>query len=751
MEHLRRVVAFSFCVLAVFCMLGSWRVCQRIFAQGATGAINGSITDPAGAKIPQAKLLLRNVLTGMQRSTLTNNTGQYVFPDVLPGEYTLRVSKQGFRTATEKPFELNVNETSTHNFMLTLGMTTQQVTVSAAAIHLEASTAELGTAIQHTQVNNLPLNGRNFTQLLELTPGVSPISTGQNSGGGGGFTGNAIGSFTFPSVDGQSNRSNMFLVDGFTNYGFTGNYAVAPIVDQIAEFKVQTHSDAAYGGSLGGIVNVVTRGGTSEYHGDAWEFLRNNAFDARNTFVPTTTPYRQNQFGAVFGGPLLPRRFRNGEPKSFFFVGYEGFRSSRAEESLDNLVTPAELSGNLSSISEQVYNPFSTRPDPNKPGFFIRDPFMCDSAGNALPVNSSGTQAAGTSCNQIPSALIDTPLVSYLKAFYKGTSIENTGISGINYINATPTLTRQDTATIRLDHQFSDSTSGWVRYTGFTQPSSSGQSLPTEKNANYIHGYQAGGAITHSFGNGTKVATFRFGRTSAQANVLTTLNGVSPDAWQGVFAAAYVITSPFNAYPGLGPPGFAGINGGTFQGNHYADTYEWAGDFSWAHGHHTIQAGGDFNTNNGAQPIYFVNEGFSSFNTANPENPANTGSGLASFLLGVPTSSNRRKEFIGSPGGWVDGAYIQDQWKATSRLQVNLGLRWDVTLWPIQSGPPGSANQFTGDTDLDTGQYILNQGPPPACSATVFAPCIPGGTLPAHVVLSSSGNGSIIHNTYDNW
>lgn len=722
-----------------------------IFGQGATAAINGSISDSSGAVIPGAKVILRSASSGMQRAALANSSGQYAFPDVIPGRYTLTVSMQGFKTVTEKAFELNVNETSTHNFTLTLGITTQQVTVTGAAIHLEASTAELGTAIHHNQVNDLPLNGRNFTQLLELTPGVSPISTGQNSGGGGGFTGNAIGSFTFPSVDGQSNRSNMFLVDGFTNYGFTGNYAVAPIVDQIAEFKVQTHSNAAYGGSLGGIVNVVTQGGTSQYHGDAWEFLRNNALDARNTFLPTTTPYKQNQFGAVFGGPLLPKRFRNGEPKTFFFIGYEGFRSSRAEESLNNLVTPAEFSGDLSAISEQVYNPFTTRPDPNNPGSYLRDPFMCDSAGRALPVSASGTQAAGTPCNQIPTALINAPLVSYVQTFYKGTSIQNTGISGVNYINRTPTLTNNDTATARFDHEFNENTSGWLRYTGFTTPTLSGSSLPTEENANYVHGYQAGGAITHTFAGGTKVATFRFGRTSAQANVITTRNGVSPDVWQGVFTPAYVETSPIVIYPGLGPPGFTGISGGQFQGNHYADTYEWAGDFSWVHGHHTFQAGADFNTNNGGQPIYFVNQGYSSFNTANLESPSGTGSGLASFLLGIPSSSNRRSEFIGSPGGWVDGIYVQDQWKATHRLTLNLGLRWDVTLWPIQSGPPGSGNQYTGDTNLDTGQYILNQGPPPGCSATVTAPCIPGGTLPANVVVSSSGNGSIIHNTYDNW
>ncbi|MGH9454461.1 MAG: carboxypeptidase regulatory-like domain-containing protein, partial [Terriglobia bacterium] len=245
---------------------------RHAFAQGATGAINGTIMDASGAVIPGADVVLRNPATGTERTAVSNQAGRYVFPQVIPGSYTLRVTKQGFNTVTENEFSLYVNQTSTHDIALAIGTATQHVTVTASATHLEASTAELGTAINQSEVNDLPLNGRNFTQLLDLTPGVSPISTAQNSCGGGGFTGNAIGTFAFPSVNGQGNRSNMFLVDGFNDYGFVGNYAVAPILDQIQEFKVQSHNDiAAYGGALGGIVNVATKGGTSEYHGDAWE------------------------------------------------------------------------------------------------------------------------------------------------------------------------------------------------------------------------------------------------------------------------------------------------------------------------------------------------------------------------------------------------------------------------------------------------------------------------------------------------
>jgi len=726
-DYIQREKAF---LPAIFVLLLATALPGLIFGQGATGAINGTVTDPTGAVVPGARIILHNVATGAERSAVTNSTGVYVFPDVLPGQYTLQVTKQGFNTTTEKAFTLFVNQTSTHNITLAVGAPTQQVTVSATAIHLEESTAELGTAINQSEVNDLPLNGRNFTQLLDLTPGVSPISTAQNAGGGSGFTGNAIGTFSFPSVNGQGNRSNMFLIDGFNDYGFVGNYAVQPILDSIQEFKVQSHNDiAAYGGALGGIVNVVTKGGSSEYHGDVWEFLRNNAFDARNTFVASTTPYKQNQFGGIIGGPLLPGHFRSGPPKSFFFLGYEGFRSVRSAETPDFFPTPAELSGDLSDISSQAYNPFTTLPDPNNPGQFIRDPFPG---------------------NQIPASVIDQPLITYAKLFYLPP--EQTGNPAINFFDTTPNRTRMDTANIRFDHQFNDSTSGWVRYTGFTEPSTSATGIPGVLGANFNHGYQAGGAITHTFSGGTKVATFRFGRTSSQANVLIEFNRVPADAWkQGNFSPLFSsdFVGGISLNPGLGIPGYAGIPGGSIQGNHIADVWEYAGDLTMVYGRHTIQVGADFNTNNNTQPILFDSVCFCAFNTSDPENPNATGSALASFLLGVPNSTNRRNVFISTHGGWVDGAYVQDQWKVNSKLMLNFGLRYDVTLWPIY-GSLKNHNLYAGDTDLDTGNYILT-AMPPFCSSTQGAPCVPGTALPDHVVLTPQKNHAIIHNTYDNW
>src|ERR1700675_4520818 len=345
----------------------------------ATATLNGVVRDPSGAVIPQATVTLHNIDTSTERESLTNDSGLYVFVSVPPGEYALKVTKDGFTTATQAGLHVLVNQASTQDFTLRVGSTQQSVTVEASAVNLETGNATLGSVIESKQVTDLPLNGRNFTQLLALTPGVSPVSVAQNSGGAQAAP---IGSFVFPAVSGQSNRSNYFLLDGIddTDQVFT-TYAVAPILDDIQEFKVQSHSDEAqFGGVLGGIINVVSKSGTNSFHGTAWEFLRNTVMDAKNPLKGAAggvSKLVQNQFGANFGGPVILPHY-NGRNKTFFFGSYEGFRRAQPSSNC-NLLTPggtcgafynvptaAELNGDFSSLLQgpnpiQLYNPFTTR------------------------------------------------------------------------------------------------------------------------------------------------------------------------------------------------------------------------------------------------------------------------------------------------------------------------------------------------------------------------------------------------------
>src|SRR6266446_6911443 len=314
----------------------------------ATATLNGVVRDSSGAVIPRATVTLHNTDTSTERESLTNDSGLYVFVSVPPGEYVLKVTKNGFTSATQGLHVL-VNEASTQDVTLRVGSTQESVTVEASAVNLETANATLGTVIESKQVLDLPLNGRNFTQLLALTPGVAPVSVAQNSGGAQAAP---LGSFVFPAVSGQSNRSNYFLLDGIDNTDqvFT-TYAVAPILEDIQELKVQSHSDEAqFGGVLGGIINVVSKSGTDNFHGTAWEFFRNTVLDAKNPLKGVASKLEQNQFGANFGGPvILP--FYNGRNKTFFFGSYEGFR--RAQPSAGafyNVPTPAELSGDFSAL-----------------------------------------------------------------------------------------------------------------------------------------------------------------------------------------------------------------------------------------------------------------------------------------------------------------------------------------------------------------------------------------------------------------
>ena len=342
-------------------------------AQLSTAAINGTVRDTTGAVVPGAQVTLRETSTDAVRTTQSNSVGNYAFIAVQPGRYTLQVVKTGFSTAQQNPFVLEVNQTATFNFSLAVGSQVQQVTVAAASAQLETSTANLGTVISQTEVNSLPLNGRNFTQLLTLTPGSGRADTGQGGGGGNAIL---IGSFGFPSVNGQMNRSNLYLLDGIVDEQFWfSEYAVQPIVDDIAEFKIQSHNDQSqFGGVMGGIVNVVTKSGTNRYHGDVWDFLRNDAFDARNPLLTKVTPLKQNVYGATFGGPVLLPHY-NGRNHTFIFGAFEGTRINSANERLYNVPTAAELNGDFSAIPQQLYDPYSTTPDPNNPGKYLRTPF----------------------------------------------------------------------------------------------------------------------------------------------------------------------------------------------------------------------------------------------------------------------------------------------------------------------------------------------------------------------------------------
>jgi len=705
-------------------------------------SIKGTVSDATGALISGASVVLRNTDTNLSRATTTNDAGYYSIPDVLTGNYELKVSKQGFRTAVQSGITLGVNQTAVFDLSLPTGSTSETVSVQASAVALETATSELGVAVTRREVNDLPLNGRNFTQILNLTPGVSTVNVAQNAPSAGGIWSNPIGVSSYPSVNGQSNRSNLFLLDGVNNQGsFGSTYAVAPIVDDIQEFKVQSHNDdASFGGVLGGVVNVVTKSGTTQYHGAAWEFLRNTAFDAANPFLNKVTPFQQNQFGASFGGPLwLPGQ--HGQKKTFFYLSYEGYRNHTAASNFYTTPTSQELAGDLTATvgTGQIYNPFSGQA------------FMCDGVGNPLPAPGN-VQGAGVPCNKIPSTMINQNMVNYAQTLFPAPNL--TGSSKGNGLDTTKSITRQDTGSGRLDHQFGQRDDVWARYTSFRQPASGSGGFAGLFHNQVTDGYNVAVHYTHLF-SGTTLAEFHFGRTSVNIDQGSNFTNASPSFGTQVgfspnFAGNF--KGGVSMIPQVVISGYIGNSNPSAHGaaqvdnTHVSDIWEYGGDFTKTVGRHTFKAGLNFASNN--SNALYLNSSVQ-FKAANTENPLTLkgGNALASFLLGIPNNASRRNVIETEHGGWVDGFYAMDQWKVTSKLNVNFGLRYDITLMPIY-GDNKNANNFVGDMNFTNGTYILARNAP-SCLQTNAAPCIPGGVLPAHVVVTPLGGTAIFHTDYN--
>jgi hypothetical protein len=706
-------------------------VAPNASSQISTASINGVVRDATGAIVPGVSIVLKNVDTEVTKSTVSNEAGIYVIRDILPGPYVLEASKEGFSKQVLAQFTLVVNQKATFDFTMAVGERTDSVTVEAVGAGLQASSADLGALISRREVQDLPLNGRNFTALLILAPGASPVNVSQNqfgqfpSFGGLQTSGSTV---YYPAMNGQPNRANYFWMDGINNANVFGNgYAVPPILDAIQEFKSQSHVDSVqFGGNVGASVNVVTKSGTNDFHGALWEFLRNDILNARGAFaLGQKTPLRYNMFGATAGGPVMLPHFDGRKNQTYFFAGWQEFRYTSPRIRRFIVPTADNLRGDLSLIGGlpapfKLYDPYTTRPDPNNPGKFIRDPYP----NNIIPANQ-----------------INPGMVTYLKAFEPAPT--DTGLPGFNGIDTTPYVQSSRELSFRGDHTFSAKDSVWFRYSQARVENTESGGVPAAGITNHTPYKNWGASWVHTFGP-KFVLQAQLGRNQGSTQTYLTNFNIPDIAAFGKSIGwsedTYTMRSGRLVLPALGG-GWPGVSSQGFVDTvKLTDIWQYRATMSRFFGKHFLEWGGDMHTSGFEQHTDTPTIGFGTQTTWDPLT-ATGGSGMAGQLLGLPDTTWGRSTIAYEQFAGLLGLFVQDQWKVTPKLTVNFGLRWD-RKWKPEFGNPDLNGQTggadsSGMFDFNDGTYHLAYLPQP-CSATKTTVCIPGGVLPEHVVVNAN-------------
>ncbi len=670
----------TFRLLLLSCLIaGSLLAGTDLVAQSATGSIVGIVQDSSGGVVVGAQANLLNVDKNQSATAVTNKLGYYSFPVLQPGLYRLTVQAPGFKAYVQENIHLDVATTLSINATLTVGQVSQSVVVTGAPPLLETQTSSLGQVIGNESIENLPLDGRNAYGFAALVPGViAPY----------GFTQTAFDEYNdqFISINGSRPNQNMFLLDGGINSepAFTGP-GYFPSVDMVQQYKVQTSNfSAEYSHTGGGLINVITKSGTNELHGSAWEFFRTTGLEANDFFSNSAglprANFRFNQFGATFGGPIR----RN---KTFFFATYEGLRWVQSGSAVGTLPTAAQRSGDFSSTYNTqgqvipIYNPFTTRPDPNNPGQFIRDQY----AGNIIP---------STDIN---------PVAQQLLAYLPPPNQAGDPVTGNNnYVTNFSSPIEENSFSLRIDQSLPGAQKLFVRYsindTTQTRPNLYGSSDPNYLISNptagndFLRQQQATVDYTNAFSANllldlnSSYIRYWIGRTLPGIGVNPTVVGLP--SYFTTLAQSYTPCFPSVGVSGMGLNLSLGNIGGGFMGggcynlgDAYPDLHEF-GNLTIVHGRHTFTTGGDFGVAwlsttryTPAGPSFNFGPNFTQ--GPNPEIGNGSGLGFASFLAGTGsgnTGSGGPDQILSSK---YYGAYFQDDWRLTQKLTLNLGVRYD--------------------------------------------------------------------------
>ncbi len=610
-------------------------VCLPIFAQSAQ--ITGLVTDPTGTSVPGAAVTVTNVDTGIRNDVVTNDQGYYTVLYLNPGSYQLRVQKAGFKALERQGIRLNVNQIARIDVALELGEVAESITVAAEAPLLTTESGTVGEVIGNKKILDLPLNGRDFTQLATLVPGA--ISRGTNAS----LDAPAI------SVNGARNGRTVFMIDGGSvSSQYFDVASITPSIDAIQEFSVQSNSFSAEHGQGMAIIAAALKSGTNQIHGSAYEFLRNQVLDARNFFNASSTrpPVKQNQFGFTFGGPVwLPKAY-DGRDRTFFFGDYEGLRVRRASQFNTLVPTDAMRAGDFSG-RPAINDPATIRPDPSRPGSFLRDPFP----GNRIPAERLARESA------------------YYLPFYPHA---NTSAGTYNFAPGRTNDT--DKFDVRIDHRFSSADSLSSSYS-FNQ---TGTYTPGQFDANggvtlSVRKQRWGLSETHSFSPST-INEFRLGYVRTRFFNFPQGLGANHTVLSGI-GGFVEQSSDFPGFPGLGISGYLGFNPNAFSPIKFRDNkYEILDNVTWLRGAHAIKFGAHFRRYDTATTNAARSRGDFTFSGTY------TGNAWADFLLGLPFQGRRTfpRNLFGIKYLRNEHVFFQDDWKLHPRLTLNLGLRYEL-------------------------------------------------------------------------
>ena len=615
-----------------------------IFGQDATGRVVGTVTDPSGAAVVGAKVTVTNYDTKITREAVTGNDGAYQVISVPIGNYTVAAEAPGFRKSVTSPAPLRINESLRQDVKLEVGSTTDTVQVEADAAGVETVVSQLGSSVTQAAIVSAPLNGRNVLDLALLQPGVIPSA----AGGAGSF-----------SIAGGRQDSVNYILDGGVNSNLLNNGVVFnPNPDAVQEFRILTSNySAEYGRNAGGIVSIVTRSGSNQFHGSAYDYLRNNDLNANKFFNNASRLPREilkrNQYGGSLGGPVWLPKLYNGKDKLFFFVAYQGQRQSQLQTtSKVTTYTPAELNGDFSKSK-------NGGPDPGVVSYLAQFPYFQPNTALAAQGIIDPTRINGVAANYIKAGLIPTSATGSLIS--QGSAADN-----------------REEVTAKTDYNITSNdrlavTLGYQKATTLTPFSFAN-----------VPGYPVNGGANRYFGTvnytkllgSTMINEFRF---TAQRN-----NGLqsAPASTAPTASQLGVGITPDNP---TGPPnlGFAsGLNiGYSVQGptNLIDNTYTWADTFSWIKGKHGLKAGFTYTPyqNNTVYDFYVNGEFFFSGSAAN--GGIGSGNDRADFLLGLP---DEFLQFGAAPSNIRShnvGFFLQDEWKVRKNLTLTLGLRYEYS------------------------------------------------------------------------